>query len=295
MARRIAAVGRVTVSERRSTQSVAVMGCHYAVVHDLSALLDVATALAREAADLLVDSLGRARTDVGTKSSATDMVTEMDRASELLIVTGLRAARPDDAVVGEEGTADGGSTGVRWLIDPIDGTTNFLYGHPGFAVSIAAEVDGEVAVGVVADPLHHDLFTATKGGGAHRNGQLLRIGEPPPLATSLLATGFSYDPGRRRRQSEVLTEVLPWVRDIRRMGAAAVDLCSVACGRVDAYYEKGLQAWDYAAGALVAAEAGARVGDLDGGPPSPAFTMVAHPLRYDELAALLDRAGAREA
>lgn len=265
------------------------------MVHDLPALLDLATGLACEAADLLVDSLGRARTEVGTKSSATDMVTEMDRASEVLIVSGLRRARPDDAVVGEEGTADGGSSGIRWLIDPIDGTTNFLYGHPGFAVSIAAEADGEVVVGVVADPLHRDVFTATKGGGARRNGELLRIGQPPPLSTALVATGFSYDPDRRRRQAEVLTRTLPLVRDIRRMGAAAVDLCSVACGRVDAYYEKGLQTWDFAAGALVASEAGARTGDLAGGPPSPSFTLAAHPLLFDALAALLAEAGAGEA
>src|SRR4051812_37556432 len=139
------------------------------------------------------------------------MVTEIDRASEQLIVAGLRAARPDDAVLGEEGASSPGTSGVRWVIDPLDGTTNYLYGLPGFSVSIGAEVEGERAVGVVHDPLHGDVFTAALGRGAHRNGQRINVRDHDDLGTALIATGFAYDPERRRRQAGVLTEVLPQV------------------------------------------------------------------------------------
>ena len=258
-------------------------------------LLDLATRLAAEASTLLFDGLARARTDVSTKSSSTDLVTEMDRAAERLIGDGLRLARPDDGIVGEEGTDHIGTSGVRWLVDPIDGTTNYTYGHPGFAVSIAAEVDGVTTVGVVADPLHRDVFQAIRGAGARRNGKAISVTPLDDLAHALVATGFSYEPERRRRQAAVLTRVLPRVRDIRRMGAAAVDLCSVACGRVDAFYEKGLQPWDHAAGALIAAEAGAMVGDLDGGPASGAFCLAAGPGVFAALRDLLREAGAADA
>jgi myo-inositol-1(or 4)-monophosphatase len=263
---------------------------------DPADLLDLAVALATEAAALLVDGLGRVRTSVETKTSATDMVTEMDRASEQLIVAGILAARPDDAITGEEGTERPGTSGVRWIIDPVDGTTNYLYGLPGFAVSIAAEVDGEgVVAGAVADPLHGDTYTATRGGGSFRNGARLAGPTETRLGHALVATGFSYDPARRERQAAVLREVLPRVRDIRRFGAAAVDLCAVGAGRVDAFYEKGLAPWDYAAGALVAEEAGMIVRDLDGHPTSPTFTLAAPPALFESLADLLRGAGANDA
>lgn len=273
------------------------MGCRqYGVAVDLfDELLDLATALAAEAAALLVDGLDRARVHVSTKSTPTDMVTEMDRASERLIVDGIRSQRPHDGIVGEEGADVAGTSGVHWLIDPIDGTTNYLYGHPGFAVSIAAEVDGTVAVGVVHDALHRDVFRAVRGGGAARNGQSIHASRQVDVADALVGTGFSYDPARRRRQADVLTEVLPRVRDIRRMGAASVDLCSVACGRLDAYYERGLEPWDLAAGALIAQEAGAAVGDLRGGPASGEFVLAAAPEVFEPLRALLDAAGAGSA
>jgi fructose-1,6-bisphosphatase/inositol monophosphatase family enzyme len=261
----------------------------------LDELLAVAMRLADDAANLLLEALDGPRTDVGTKTSSTDMVTEVDRSSEQLIVAGLRSARPDDALLAEEGATSVGTTGVRWVIDPLDGTTNFLYGLPGFAVSIAAEVDGERAIGVVHDPLHGDVFTAVRGRGAHRNGRTLTVREPEGLQEALVATGFSYDPDRRRLQAGVLAEVLPRIRDIRRGGAAAVDLCSVACGRVNAFYERGLGPWDFAAGALVAAEAGAVVGDLDGGPPSGGFVLAAAPGLFEPLRALLAAAGAGKA
>ncbi len=262
---------------------------------DLTPLLALATELAEQASALLLDRLGHARSSITTKSSATDMVTEMDRAAETLIAAGIRDARPDDGIVGEEGTDDPGTSGVRWFIDPIDGTTNYLYGLSGFGVSIAAELNGEGAVGVVSDPLRGDLYCATRGAGATLNGSRIRVSAQADLSTALVGTGFSYDRFRRARQAEVLTAVLPEVRDIRRFGAASLDLCLVAAGRLDAYYERGLSPWDYAAGVLIASEAGARLGDLDGGPPSTAFTLASAVGIFDPLRDLLDRAGARDA
>jgi len=239
-------------------------------------LLAIARDLARDAAGLLVGGLTTRRAEISTKSTRTDMVTEMDRASERLIVEGILDRRPRDGIVGEEGADVEGSSGVQWLVDPIDGTTNYLYAHPGFAVSIAAQLDGETIAGVVRDPLHDDEFAAAKGHGSTRNGRPMVVPDHADLATALVATGFSYDAAQRARQAEVLVHVLPRVRDIRRMGAAAVDLCSVAVGRVNAFYERGLSPWDLAAGALIASEAGAIVGSLDG-PVVPGGLIVAAP------------------
>jgi myo-inositol-1(or 4)-monophosphatase len=255
-------------------------------------LVDLAEAVGREAADLLLAGLDRQRGLVETKTTGTDMVTDMDRAAEQQIVDRIRGARPDDAVVGEEGTAQSGSSGVEWIVDPIDGTTNYLYGYPGFAVSIAVAVHGDIVAAVVVDVMHDDVFTAIRRGGATRNGRPINVAEQPRLEHALVATGFSYQADRRRRQAEVLVRVLPSVRDIRRMGAAAVDLCSVACGRVDAFYERGLARWDFAAGALIATEAGARVGDLDGGAPTTDFVLAASPGVFDALRRLLSESGA---
>ena len=225
---------------------------------ELDELLAVAVDLAEEAGALLLDGQERVRALVATKSTATDMVTEMDHASEALIVAGLERRRPDDAVLGEEGHDRPGTSGVRWVVDPLDGTTNYLYGFPSYAVSIAAEVDGRSVVGVVRDPVHDETFTAVLGRGAHCNGEPLMVTGATDLATALVGTGFGYDSTRRALQSEVLRRVLPNVRDIRRAGAAAVDACWVAAGRLDCFYELGLAPWDWAAGSLVAAEAGAR-------------------------------------
>jgi myo-inositol-1(or 4)-monophosphatase len=261
---------------------------------DPTELLAVAERLAADAAALLVEGLGRARASVTTKSTGTDMVTEMDKASERLIVEGVLAARPDDAVLGEEGTDRAGSTGVRWVVDPLDGTTNYLYGHAGFAVSIGVQIDGTTVAGVVNDPLHDDVFTATLGGGAFHNGRPVVVSSETDLGRALVATGFSYEPQRRELQAAVLTRILPRLRDIRRMGAASVDLCSVAYGRADAYYERGLQPWDHVAGALIAREAGALVGHLNGGPEDEDFILAAPPALYEPLRALLIEAGAAD-
>lgn len=258
-------------------------------------LLGLAVGVAHEAARLLVDRMAHARRDVGTKTTNTDMVTEVDRASERLIVERLLAARPHDGVVGEEEGEHPGSSGLRWVVDPLDGTTNFLYGYPGFAVSVAAEDEHGRLLGVVVDPMHGDTFTAVRGRGARRNDHPIRCTAKEDLGTALLATGFSYEPDRRGRQATVLEQVLPRIRDIRRGGAASVDLCWVACGRVDAFYERGLQPWDLAAGDLVAREAGARTGDLAGGPASPRFVLAAPPALFGPLRQLLADAGAAEA
>lgn len=257
-------------------------------------LLALATSIAADAARLLREGVHHVH-EVDTKSSLTDMVTATDRASERLIVERLRAARPDDAILAEEGTADAGTSGVRWVVDPLDGTTNFLYRFPAFAVSMAAEVDGVTEVAVVSDAGRGETFTAVRGRGAHLDGRSLRCTDAADLATALVGTGFSYDAARRARQGAVVANVLPLVRDIRRMGAAAIDLCWVAAGRLDAFYEKGLAPWDLAAGALIAAEAGATVGGLDGGPPSGAFVLAAAPALFEPMRALLASSGAADA
>ena len=231
----------------------------------LTELAELATRAARGAGALLLDGMTDLRTSVETKTTATDMVTEMDRASEALIAGTILAARPDDAFLGEEGTVGAGTTGVRWIVDPLDGTTNYLYGFPAWAVSVAAEIDGEVAVGVVHDAFHGETFHALRGAGSWCNDQPLRVAGAERLATALVATGFGYDAGVRTRQAEALSRLLSSVRDVRRAGAASLDLCWVALGRVDLYYERGLQPWDWAAGTLVASEAGARVETLEDG------------------------------
>ncbi|MBW3557558.1 MAG: inositol monophosphatase, partial [Actinobacteria bacterium] len=210
-------------------------------------------------------------------------VSDVDRASERLIDERLSELRPHDGIVGEEGASRPGTSGVSWIIDPLDGTTNFLYGFPEFSVSIAAAVDGKVVAGAVHDPNHAETFVAALGGGATCNGQPLKVEGAPTLATALVGTGFSYDPERRRLQASLLPRLLPEVRDIRRAGAASLDLCWVAAGRLDAYYEWGLQAWDWAAGELVAAEAGARCGVLADG-----TRVVAPPHLFDDLVDLIE-------
>jgi myo-inositol-1(or 4)-monophosphatase len=257
-------------------------------------LLSLAHRLAEEAGQLLLDGLATAEV-LGSKSTLTDMVTSMDRASEQHIVDGIRAARPDDAIVGEEGADHAGTTGVRWIIDPLDGTTNYLYAVPAFAVSIAVDLDGEIVAGVVADPSHRETYAATRGGGATCNGKPIACSDVQSLSNALVGTGFSYDAGRRTRQGAVVARLLPRARDVRRFGAAALDLCWVACGRLDAFYEKGLQAWDLDAGALIAREAGALTGDLHGAPASTSFTLASGPPIFDDLRILLLDAGAENA
>ena len=253
---------------------------------DPHVLLALAERASRAAGKLLLHAATGDRSSVESKSSRTDMVTEMDRASEELVARTVLDERPDDAFLGEEGTAGVGTTGVRWVVDPLDGTTNYLYGLPAWVVSVAAEVNGDVVVGMVHDPTLDETYTAVRGEGAHCNGRRLQVDGTAELSTALVATGFSYDAEARGRQAAQLTTILPAVRDIRRKGAASLDLCWVALGLVDLYYEWGLQHWDWAAGSLVAAEAGATVVHRDDD------TMVAAPPRlYEPFVRLLDRAG----
>ena len=264
------------------------------VSSDAGDLLALAAGIALEAGRLLASFEGRVSV-AATKSSPTDVVTEMDERAEALIRLRIGAARPADAILGEEGgqTGDTSDAPVRWVIDPLDGTVNYLYGLRDWAVSIAAEVAGVIVAGAVFAPRAGELFTASLGGGAWLSSgggprAALRCGPGVPLGQALVATGFGYRAQRRKVQGEVVAAILPQVRDIRRGGSASVDLCAVAAGRVDAYYERGLNHWDYAAGALIAAEAGAMVGGLRGAPPSTSMTVAAGPDLFGPLASLLD-------
>ncbi len=216
----------------------------------------------------------------------------MDTSAEAMIIDVLLGARPGDAILAEEGSDSTGGTGVRWVIDPIDGTVNYLYGIPHYAVSVAAEIEGRTVAGVVYEPVRDELFAAVRGEGATCNGERLRCSAETRLGQALVATGFGYAAGRRARQAQVLQQVLPAVRDIRRAGAASLDLCAVACGRVDAHYEQGLARWDLAAGALVATEAGARVEGLGGAAAGRDLVIAAPPALFGPLHDLLSAHGA---
>ena len=255
-------------------------------------LLALATSAAEEAGRLLLEGLRSGPAVVESKTTRTDPVSDLDRASEALILKRLLGRRPDDAVMAEESSDRAGTSGVRWVIDPLDGTVNFVYGIPVFAVSIAAEVDGAVVAGVVHDPNRQETFSATRGGGAFLNGERITANAPADLSVTLVGTGFAYDAEVRRMQGSRMDELLAAVRDIRRAGSAALDLCAVAAGRLDAYFERGTHHWDRAAGALVAREAGAVVGDLVGEEPSDALVVAAAASIADPFRALLASIGA---
>jgi myo-inositol-1(or 4)-monophosphatase len=261
-----------------------------------AALLAIAREAAAEAGEYLRSRLpavagGGLLGGASAKSSPTDLVTEVDRASEALIVASLLRARPDDGIRGEEGSDRASSSGVTWVIDPLDGTTNYLYGIAVFAVSIAASVGGRNVAGVVQNPLSGEMFAAAEGAGASLNGRELRLRPTGrPLAEALVGTGFSYNSASRASQARLLPAVLPAVRDIRRAGSAALDLCAVACGRLDAYYEAGLEPWDLAAGEVVAREAGATVTVLEGLIAGSRTVVAAAPGLEGALVDLLERA-----
>jgi myo-inositol-1(or 4)-monophosphatase len=242
-------------------------------------LLATAVAVVRPAAEQVQRMRDAAREGVSTKSTDTDVVTAADRAVERDAVDALRRARPHDTVLGEE-FGEAGEPGqdrgrVRWLLDPIDGTVNYLYGLPWYSVSLAAEVDGRVVVGVVRNPVTGQEWTAVAGQGAWCDGFRLTGSRQDRLSHALVATGFAYDPARRAHQARVVAGLLPEVRDIRRLGSAAIDLCLAAEGRVDAYFEKGLNPWDHAAGGLIAAEAGLTVAGLAGRPAGSRMLVAA--------------------
>lgn len=261
-------------------------------------LVDRVLSIAREAATLANELTRDGVRALATKSSDVDVVTVVDKQLESLIRRRLRDEFPDDGITGEEEAASTGTSGRYWLVDPIDGTTNLLYGIPQYGVSIAVvegspdSWDWTALAGVVINPQSGEEFSAEKGGGSFLNGERLRINAPVPLSQSLLATGFAYSSTTRVRQAETLTHVIDRVRDIRRFGACSLDLCALACGRVDAYFERTLSAWDFAAGALIAEEAGAVVRGWQGSAPSHDWLLAAHPEMIDDYESILIDAGA---
>jgi myo-inositol-1(or 4)-monophosphatase len=260
----------------------------------LSAVLDIA----REAAALANDLTRGGVSALATKSTAVDVVTIVDRQVETLIRRRITEQFPGDGIFGEEEAATASSTGRTWVVDPIDGTTNLLYGLPQYGVSIAV-VEGDPATwswtalaGVVINPVTGEEFSAARGEGAFLDGNPIHVTRPASLAQSLLATGFAYDADTRTRQAEVVSRIIARVRDIRRLGACSLDLCALAAGRVDAYFERTLSAWDFAAGALIAEEAGAELRGWGGAAPSRDWMLVAHPDIIDDYERLLVDAGA---
>ena len=259
---------------------------------------DLASDLERIAVDLavgaaaVVDARGRTGLAVSSKSTLTDLVTEADRASERWLAERIVALRPADAILGEEGAAADGTTGGRWLLDPIDGTINYVLGLPHYAVSVAAEVDGQVLAAAVCNVVSGEVFHARRSGGAFLRDVRLSGPRAVPLARAVVGTGFGYDAQRRARQGAVLARLLPLVADIRRLGSASLDLCAVAAGRLDAYFEAGLQPWDYAAGVLIATEAGCAASGLRDRAPSSNLTAVTGNLLAAEFFALLEELGA---
>jgi len=253
-------------------------------------LLGLAAEIAHEAGAGLRDAFGRLADGallISAKSTPTDLVSDADVATERLIRARLESARPDDAILGEEGDDRPGTSGLRWVVDPLDGTVNFLFGIPQWCVSIACE-DGDGALaGVVFDPMRGETWAATRDGPATLDGAPIRAPARGSLATALVATGFGYAADVRESQARVVARLLPRVRDVRRLGAAALDLTWAAAGRYDAYYERGVKHWDVAAGALICARAGLAVRELPPAPPADSGMLVAPPALVDELLALV--------
>lgn len=269
------------------------------VSDELHALLRIATGIAREAGGLVRAAAARAIAaggiDTDSKTTPTDLVSAADREAERHLLDRLAELRPDDGVLGEEGAARTGSSGVRWVLDPIDGTVNFVYGLPPYAVSVAAERAGSTLVGCVHDASSGETFSAAAGLGAWLDGR--PVGgrwRATGLDSALLGTGFSYDAGRRAAQGIVAAGVLPRAANLRQLGSAALGLCYVGAGRLDGYWEQGLAPWDRAAGLLVAVEAGAVVSGLRGRPPDGTLTLAGSPAVAPELVRLLEELRADE-
>ncbi len=258
------------------------------MTYDDSQLTDLherAMRAAQAAADLLMqrpDALS-----VDSKSTATDVVTDMDRRSEDLLVSMLLDGHGDDGILGEEGSDTAGTSGVRWVIDPLDGTVNYLYDLPIWGVNVAAEIDGNPVVGVVVAPAVDQTYSAVIGRGAHQHfgddRRQLSVSSQTDPGFALVATGFGYDAQRRAAQGSVAARILPKVRDLRRPGAACLDLCWVASGRLDAYFERGPKPWDHAAGGVVVTEAGGRIGGLAGEPATEEMVLAANPTLFATL------------
>ncbi len=265
----------------------------------LRELEDLAISAARAAGRFIVEDRPAGLGVLDTKSSVNDIVTVMDQQSEALLRRHLLEARPDDAILGEEDGASQGTSGITWVIDPIDGTVNYLYEIPAYCVSVAAVIGDSArtgqwqpVAGAICNPLTGEIFHARRGGGAHllvaHEDRVIRVNTVEVLLQSLVATGFGYQAEVRARQGEVVAAILPEIRDIRRAGSAALDLCAVARGAVDAYYESGLNPWDLAAGWLIATEAGALVTGLGNAAPGQAAVVAAGPGIHPALVSRLE-------
>jgi len=264
------------------------------MTHDVH---DVAVKLAREAGELIVSRRAGHIEVANTKSSDVDVVTAVDKESEAFLFERLRELRPRDGFLGEEGQVEESLTGVTWVVDPIDGTVNFLYNIPHYAVSIAA-VTGQptpgtwqVEAGAVFNPVTGEMFHASRGGGAFLGDWRLQIVEPPPMHLALLATGFAYSTAMRKEQVRILSHLIGDVRDIRRMGTASLDLAAVAAGRVDVYFERTLNAWDHAAGELLVTEAGGIIAGIRDLPQGREGIFAGHPTLVSQLKARISEVG----
>lgn len=254
-----------------------------------TSLVELATTIAHEVGAVALAGRKHGLTDVSTKSTSTDMVTEYDKLTEASIITALRATRPDDSIVGEEGGGHTGTSGITWFVDPIDGTTNFLYDLPTWTVSLGAhDANGELAAVVFCPPLN-ETYTATRGGGAYLNGTRIYCNEVTDIAQCLIATGFNYSPDNRLVQAARIPKIIAEIRDIRRLGSASLDLCFVAVGRYDAYYEEHLFPWDLAAGTLIAKESGCTIGSIDGGDILPSAILASPAAVFTQIQNLIHR------
>jgi myo-inositol-1(or 4)-monophosphatase len=251
------------------------------------ALLELAVGAAQAAGELLLDRFGGSHSGIDAKSSATDMVSDADRDSERLLLDAIRAARPDDGLIAEESGHRPGTTGLVWVVDPLDGTTNYLYGIPAWSVSVACRDAEGGLVAVVHDPSLGETFAAARGSGAFLNGAPISASPLDDLARALIGTGFGYTPERRAAQVTALAHVLPQVRDVRRAGSAAIDLAWVACGRLDGFYEAGIRDWDRAAGLLLVREAGGATDILEPGLDGADCVVASGAALYDPLCALV--------
>lgn len=252
-------------------------------------LLALALDIANDAAAVVARYAADRTYVIETKSTPTDLVTEADRETEALIVRRILAARPGDGLLGEEGANRESSSGVRWVIDPIDGTTNFVYGIPAYSVSIGIEREGRMIAGVVHDVALGQAYSASLGGGAHLNGQPIRTSGKTELSTALMGIGFAYDPAQRERQARFYDRVMTDFRDVRRMGSAALDLCRVACGQLDGYFEFQLNPWDIAAGGIIVREAGGLTTGFHGRSFEDGYVLAATAALAAPLQAVLDR------
>ena len=266
-------------------------------MNQVESLHDVAVKLAREAGELIVTRRAGHIEVASTKSSDVDVVTAVDKESEEYLCTRLRELRPGDGFLGEEGQVEESTTGITWVVDPIDGTVNFLYNIPHYAVSIAAVTTDlspgswQVEAGAVFNPATGELFHAARGEGSFLGERRLQIRSPPPMNLALLATGFAYSTAMRKEQVRILSQLIGEVRDIRRMGTASLDFAAVAAGRVDVYFERTLSPWDHAAGELLVTEAGGIITGIRDLPQGREGIFAGHPTLVTQLKARISEVG----